>query len=149
MDYIKKLTIAIGTDHTGFSYKQEIIKFLKEKGLKVLDCGTYNEEKVDFPDYARTVCYKILDEEADIGILICGTGIGMSIAANRYAYIRAALCHSEYTAEMAKAHNNSNILVMGARINSLEECIAITEKYLKTSFEGGRHIERLKKIEEV
>jgi ribose 5-phosphate isomerase B len=149
LDYIKKPTVAIGADHAGFVYKQEIINFLTGKGYKVFDCGTYNEEKVDFPDYARPVSYKILDEEADIGILICGTGIGMSIAANRYAYIRAALCHNEYTAEMAKAHNNSNILVMGARINTLAECIAITEKYLKTSFEGGRHIERLKKIEEV
>ncbi|MDF2964914.1 MAG: ribose 5-phosphate isomerase [Rickettsiaceae bacterium] len=149
MNFTKKISIALGADHAGFLYKQELMKLLKEKNFRLLDCGSFSEEKVDFPDFAHPVCHSILDGEADYGILICGSGIGMSIAANRYSNIRAALCHNEYMAEMAKAHNNSNILVLGARINSLDECIAITEKYLRTSFEGGRHIARIAKIEEV
>ncbi len=143
-----KLHVALGSDHAGFLHKQGLIHYLKEVGYHVIDCGPYDESKVDFPDYARIVCNKVLEKESVIGILICGTGIGMSIVANRYSNIRAALCHNEFTAEMAKAHNNANILVLGARINSLDECINITSKFIYTHFEGGRHIARLAKIEE-
>jgi ribose 5-phosphate isomerase B len=143
---MKEYHIAIGSDHTGFLLKEKIISHLKAKNLNVLDVGTNSEEVVDYPDYAAKVCDALLESMVPIGILICGSGIGMSIAANRRSGIRAALCHNLYTAERAKAHNDANILALGARILDDKLALEMVDKFLSTQFEGGRHVKRLAKI---
>jgi len=144
------MTIAIASDHAGYKMKVDIKNFLEHNEYKVLDLGTKSEESVDYPDYAQKLCKNILEKKAEIGILICGTGIGMSIAANRFKNIRAALCHNKTTAEMARLHNNANVLCLGARIidyKTAKECI---ETFLKTDFEdNGRHARRICKIDNI
>lgn len=138
--------IAIGSDHGGFELKNYIVKYLLEKGYAVKDYGTYSEDSVDYPDCAKPVCEAVMSGEAENGILICGTGIGISIAANKYKGIRAALCANEYSAAMAKKHNNANILCMGGRVTGRELAYAITDAWLNEEFEGGRHEQRIAKI---
>lgn len=140
--------IAIGSDHGGFEYKEEIIKYLKQNGYKYIDAGTYNKTSCDYPEFARKVSEKILSKEADKGILICGTGIGMSIAANKFKGIRSALCSDTFSAKAARAHNNSNILCLGQRVIGIQLALDIVELWLKTEFEGGRHQKRLDMIED-
>ena len=139
--------IAIGSDHRGVFLKEKIIKFLKSKKEKVVNCGTDDENLVDYPDIAGEVCEQILTHSCDYGILICGTGIGMSIAANRFSEIRAALCTSENQAKCSKEHNNANILVLGAEEVDENLALEIVDVWLKSSFSGkDRYIRRLQKI---
>ncbi|MFC1482850.1 ribose 5-phosphate isomerase B [Candidatus Margulisiibacteriota bacterium] len=141
------MKIALGNDHGGLSIKQAVIDTLKKHNSDVIDIGVNEETSVDYTDYTTPVIEKIKSNEVERGIVICGTGIGMSIAANRYKGIRAALCHNEETAEMSRSHNNANVLVLGGRILSPEQAAKITEIWLTTDFEGGRHQRRLDKID--
>ena len=138
--------IAIGCDHGGFELKNHVINHLKEKGIEYKDYGTYSEESVDYPDCAKPVCEAIQNGEAESGILICGTGIGISIAANKYKGIRAALCGEVYSAKMTKEHNNANIICMGGRVLGRELAFMIVDAWLEAEFAGGRHADRIAKI---
>lgn len=140
------MIIAIGADHGGFELKEHIVKYLKEKHLEVKDYGTYSEDSVDYPDCAAPVCRAVTDKTADCGILICGTGIGISIAANKHKGIRAALCGDVYSAKMTKQHNNANVLCMGGRVIGRELAFMIIDTWLNAEFEGGRHQNRINKI---
>ena len=142
----KKEKIIIGSDHGGFSLKEEIIKYLNNAGLDVEDAGCDSPESCDYPVYAGKVVRKVLDGEGR-GILICGTGLGMSYSANRTPGIRAALCVNEYMARMSRLHNNANILVLGARVVGVGLALDIVDVWLKTDFEGGRHQKRVDLIE--
>ncbi len=141
--------IAIGCDHGGFELKEHILKHLEETGVKYIDYGTYSEESVDYPDCAKPVCKAIQDGTAKAGILICGTGIGISIAANKHKGIRAALCSDVYSAKMTKMHNDSNIICLGGRVTGRELAFMIIDTWLATDFEGGRHCARISKIHEI
>lgn len=141
--------IAIGSDHGGFELKNHIVKYLEEKGYDIKDYGVYNEDSVDYPDCAKPVCEAVMSGEAERGILLCGTGIGISIAANKHKGIRAALCSDVYSAVMSRQHNNANILCMGGRVLGRELAFMITDAWLETEFEGSRHIRRIEKIHEI
>ena len=141
--------IAIGSDHRGYKLKEELIKYLKEKEIEVKDVGTYSEERAEYPNIASKVAKLVQSKECEQGILICGTGCGMSIAANKYKGIRCTICHDEYTAKHARLHNNANILAIGAENLSVNEAICILRTWLATEFEGGRHAERIRLIEEI
>jgi len=143
------MIIAVGSDHGGFSLKQEIVSFLKSIGIEVKDEGTFNEESVDYPDFANKVAKSVSKNEADKGILVCGTGIGMSISANKVKGIRAALVTSDYNAEMSAKHNNANIITLGGRTTTIDLAKRYIKIWLETDFEGGRHIGRLSKIEQI
>lgn len=138
--------IGIGSDHGGFELKEKIVKHLKEKGIEVADYGTYSAESVDYPDIAEKVCRHILDGSCESGILICGTGIGISIAANKIKGIRAALCSDVYSAKMTKRHNNANVITLGGRVIGEELAYEIIDAWMDASFEGGRHQARVDKI---
>lgn len=138
--------ILIGSDHGGFKLKQEIIKYLNELGHHVQDCGCYSEESCDYPDIAQQVAKEVL-KTGNRAILVCGTGIGMSIAANRFKGIRASHCTDTFTARMTRMHNNSNILCLGERITGTGLALDIVEIWLNTEFEGGRHERRINKLE--
>ena len=139
--------IAFGCDHAGLSLKTTLIETIRAHGFKVLDFGTNSTDSVDYPDFALRVCESILNQQAVKGVLICGTGIGMSIAANRYKGIRAALCTSVQQAELARLHNDANVLCLGARIIDKETAIACLNAFLGTSFEGERHALRIAKLD--
>ena len=141
--------IAIGSDHGGYILKEEIKKYLDEKEIKYIDCGTYSEERADYPDIAKKVAQKIQNKECEEGILICRSGIGMTIVANKFKGIRCAKCNNEQEAKFAKMHNNSNILAIGADYTSVSDAVCIVRAWIATNFEGGRHQERLKIIEEI
>jgi ribose 5-phosphate isomerase B len=142
--------LAIGADHGGVELKQEIVKFLQSiKNLEVSDYGTTTRDSVDYPDYGRTVSEAVSQGTADRGILICGTGIGMSIVANRFPRVRAALCHDNFTARMSRLHNDANVLVMGERVIGRGVALDIVKAWLETEFEGSRHQRRLDKIREI
>jgi ribose 5-phosphate isomerase B len=142
--------LAIGCDHGGFELKEEILRFLKiVPNLQVQDHGVAGKDSVDYPDYGKKVSEAVARGEADRGILICGTGIGMSIVANRYAGVRAALCHDHFTAQMSREHNDANILVMGERVIGKGVALEIVKTWLDTPFAGGRHQLRLNKITEI
>lgn len=142
------MKIAIGADHGGFELKEKIIQHLLNKNYEVIDKGTYSEESVDFPDYSKQVTSAIQEEVVDLGILICGTGIGMSIAANKQKGIRAALCGDVFSAKATREHNNTNVLCLGARVTGDSLALMIVDTWLEADFEGGRHIQRLEKIED-
>ena len=137
----------IGTDHAGYEVKDFVIDYLKGKGIDVEDLGCYSKDRVDYPDYAHKVAEAVLNDKDSKGILICGSGIGMSLAANKHKGIRAALCHDYYTASMARKHNDANILCFGARIVGKGVIESILDGWLESEFEGGRHLERVKKID--
>ena len=139
------MKIAIASDHGGFEMKEELKKHYA--ALNLLDLGTYSTDSVDYPDYAHKMAKTILSGQADLGILVCGTGIGISIAANRHKGIRAALLYSDEAAKMAKAHNNANIIVFGGRTMTSEDVIKRIDTFMQTTYEGGRHQQRLDKIE--
>ncbi len=141
------MKIAIASDHGGFELKQALKKHYAN--LNLLDLGTDSTDSVDYPDYAKKMAHEILSGRADLGILICGTGIGISIAANRYKGIRAALLYSEDAAKLAKAHNNANILVFGGRTMAVDDVIKRVDTFLQTAYEGGRHQRRLEKLDEM
>jgi ribose 5-phosphate isomerase B len=139
--------LAIGADHGGFELKQEVIKYLQTvKTVEVSDFGAASKDSVDYPDYGKKVSEAVSNKAVDRGILICGTGIGMSIVANRYPKVRAALCHDHFTARMSRLHNDANILVMGERVIGKGVALEIVKTWLETEFEGGRHQLRLDKI---
>jgi len=142
------MRISIGSDHAGFRIKEAIKGFLIQKGHRVVDNGTYSEDSVDYPDFAKKVVQNILSKEADYGILMCGTGIGMSIAANKFKGIKAALCLLPEMASLARMHNNANVLVLPGRLIGIDLAQWIVEAFLESEFEGGRHERRIKKIEE-
>ncbi|ERP31873.1 ribose 5-phosphate isomerase B [Chitinivibrio alkaliphilus] len=136
-------SIIIGSDHGGYTLKESVKDHLLQKGLTVTDAGTHSEASVDYPVYAQKVARAVAAGEYGAGIVICGTGIGVSIAANRFAGIRASLCHSTEYARLTRLHNNSNILALGGRFLTEEEGRAIVDTWLETSYEGGRHDQRL------
>lgn len=141
------MKIIIGCDHGGFELKQEIMHFLSHQGHQVSDAGCFTTDSVDYPDFATAVCAAIDNEEADNGILICGTGIGMSIAANKKNGIRAALCTEPFSARMSREHNNANVLCLGARVTGTSLALDIVDVWLKTEFSGGRHQRRIDMLE--
>lgn len=137
----------IATDHAGIAIKPDVIIMLQNLGHSVEDLGPFDAQRVDYPDFAHSLCLNVLSTNDTQGILICGSGIGMSLAANKHKGIRAALCHDAYTARMARAHNDANILCFGERIVGLGVIESMLEAWCATSFEGGRHATRVEKIE--
>lgn len=138
--------IVIGSDHGGYELKNHVIKHLVEIGVEVKNCGCFSEDSVDYPDIAKAVCDEITSGNAEKGILICGTGIGISIAANKIDGIRAALCSDVYSAKMCRQHNNANVLCLGGRVTGRELAFMIVDTYVNEEFEGGRHQTRVDKI---
>ena len=138
--------IYLGSDHAGFDLKEKIKEFLLSKGFDVVDVGTDSKQSCDYPIFAKKVCEEVL--KGGCGILICGTGIGMSMCANRFKGIRAALCTNEYMAKMSRAHNDANVLCIGARIIGESLTLEIVERFLETRFEGGRHRRRINMMDE-
>ncbi len=143
------MKIALGCDHGGLEHKNAIGEFLKENGFEVVDFGIYEQVSVDYPDIAKKVCESIQQGEAERGILVCGTGIGMSIAANKYKGIRAAACSEHFSAKYTRLHNNSNILCLGGRVVGVGTAIELSDLFVNTEFEGGRHQNRIDKIAEI
>lgn len=142
-----KKTLAVGGDHAGLNLKTELLPFLKEKGFEVKDFGPYQEDgKVDYPDFAHPVSNAVEQEQYDLGILICGSANGVAMTANKHQDIRAAVCWNKEIAELSRKHNNANILCLPARFLSVEDAKAIAESFLESSFEGGRHTQRIGKI---
>jgi len=146
---MRKPRIAIGADHAGFHAKEVIRKFLAEQGYEVEDLGTSSDESVDYPDFARHVAERVASGGAPLGILVCGTGIGMAMTANKVPGIRAATVHDEMTARMAREHNDANVLTLGGRVVSDEQAVAIVREFVNTQFAGGRHARRVEKINEL
>lgn len=144
---MEKLVIAIGSDHGGFEYKNLISDHLKQKGIDVIDVGTYTKDSCDYPEIARKVTANIVENNAQKGILICGSGIGMSIVANKTRGIRAALCSETTSARLSRQHNNSNVLCMGQRLIGETMALEIVDTWLDTEFLGGRHQHRVDIIE--
>ena len=142
------MKIAVGCDHGGFDLKNAIIEHLKKRGIEVSDLGCYSTESVDYPEYGHKVAHAVADGEADLGIVCCGTGIGISISANKVRGIRCALPYSDFTAQMCKQHNNANMVAFGGRTLSPAEAIRYTDIWLDTEYEGGRHQKRLDMMEE-
>ena len=140
------LILALGADHGGVALKSRLAVALVEAGHEVRDYGTDSSASVDYPDFAQAVCAAVEEKKADFGILVCGTGIGMSIAANRYRGIRCGLAHDVTTARLTRAHNDANVLALGARIIGEEVALDILSVFLTTEFEGGRHQRRLAKL---
>jgi len=140
------MRIALGCDHRGLKLKQAIMSFLKQSGYEYQDFGCYDTESVDYPDFARPVAEAVIEAKFDYGILICATGIGMSIAANKVKGIRAALCCGVYDARCARGHNNANVLCLGAEKLEVNLALEILKEFLSTTFEGGRHERRLQKV---
>ena len=139
--------VYIGSDHAGFEAKSHIIDLVSNMGYSVIDKGTFSPDPVDYPDYGVAVGKAVANDPGSSGIAICGTGIGISIAANKVKHIRAALCTTPLHAEMARKHNNANILAMGARMTKLKDMDAIIKTWFSTDFEGGRHQKRVEKID--
>ncbi|MFM2395026.1 MAG: hypothetical protein RLZZ546_3009 [Bacteroidota bacterium] len=143
---MKRLKITIGNDHAGFKYKKSISTYLEQLGHKVSDAGAHSEDSVDYPDFAHPVAKDVESKQADFGILICGSGNGVSITANKHQNIRAALCWKEEIAKLARSHNNANIICIPARFVSMKLAIKMTDVFINEKFEGGRHLKRVKKI---
>ena len=137
----------IATDHAGVVIKESVKKMVQDLGHEIIDLGPSSKERVDYPDYAHKLANAVLEDPNSFGILICGTGIGMSLAANKHHGIRAALCHDAYTAEMARAHNDANVLCFGERVVGIGVIESILKTWNRTKFEGGRHAGRVAKIE--
>ncbi len=146
------MRIAVGSDHAGYEepkpyFKPAIVSHLESRGHEIIDCGTDSSGAVDYPDFAQRVAESVGNKQADLGVLMCGTGIGMGIAANRRRGVRAAVCTSPEMAKLAREHNNANVLCIGRRLLSLDECIAIIDAFLDTEFSGAeRHVRRVEKM---
>lgn len=140
------MKIAVGSDHAGFEYKKQVTEWLKEEGHQILDFGAYSGESVDYPDYAFPAAESVAAGVADFGVLVCGSGIGVSITANKVTGIRAANCCTVEMAELSRQHNNANVITFGARLVPIELGKLMVEKFLETDFEGGRHMLRVEKI---
>ncbi|MBO4698769.1 ribose 5-phosphate isomerase B [bacterium] len=142
------MIISAGADHGGFELKDKLAGFLRQKGVTVIDNGTNSPDSVDYPDYAKAVARDILEKRADFGLLVCGSGIGISIAANRFKGIRAALVTNPDYARLSRQHNNANVIVFGGRFTSFDDAKNWLEIFLSTAFEGGRHERRVAKLDE-
>ncbi|TNF48248.1 MAG: ribose 5-phosphate isomerase B [Bacteroidetes bacterium] len=140
------MIIPIGADHAGFSLKEELISYLKQKGYELKDFGCYSEESIDYPDYAHPVAEMVENNPGMLGIIICGSGNGINMTANKHQGIRSALCWKKEIAQLAREHNDANIIALPARFISTEEAIEMVDTFLTTSFEGGRHQRRVDKI---
>ena len=143
---VKSEKVIIASDHAGFRLKEEIKKFLIKKKKKVMDLGTKKASSVDYPDYAHLLSKKMKKSKNQFGILICGTGIGMSMAANKHKNIRAALCYNTKSTKLSRQHNNANVMTIGARLTKKNIALKCISTFLKTDFDGGRHLRRIKKI---
>ena len=143
---IKSKEVVLASDHAGFILKEEIKKFLIKKKGKVLDLGTKNTNSVDYPDYAHLLSQKIKRKKKQFGILICGSGTGMSMAANKHKNIRAALCYNTKSTKLSRLHNNANVMTIGSRLIKKNVALKCVNIFLKTNFDGGRHLRRIKKI---
>ena len=143
------MIIAIASDHAGFQLKSKIAAYLEQKNISVEDFGTFKNDPVDYPDYGVLAARAVAQNKADKGILICGTGIGMSIVANKIKGIRGALCYNEKMAELSRRHNDANVLVMGGRMIEFDNAKNIVDKWLDTAFDGGRHFKRINKIHQL
>lgn len=142
------MKIIIGNDHSAVEMKNEIVKYILELGFDVENVGTDDFNSVDYPIFAKKVCHKVLEEKNSLGIAICGTGIGISIACNKVKGIRAGLCHESFSAMMTRKHNNANVLCLGARVTGIELAKYIVKTFLETEFEGGRHQRRIDMLED-
>lgn len=142
------MKIVLAADHGGFELKEAVRELLMDCGHDVSDLGCFSKESVDYPDFAELAVQTILSGNSQMGILICGTGIGMSIAANRHRRIRAANCHNEYTVKMSREHNDANVLCLGARVLARDEALRLVSIWLETAFAGGRHQQRIAKFSE-
>ncbi|MCM1339047.1 MAG: ribose 5-phosphate isomerase B [Muribaculaceae bacterium] len=140
---MKNLKVAIGSDHGGFEYKTAIVEYLKDKNIDYVDVGTYTKDSCDYPVIAQEVSRKVVSGEVNRGILVCGTGIGMSIAANKVKGIRAALCGDTFSARATRNHNDSNVLCLGQRVIGVQLALDIVEVWLNSDYEGGRHQRRI------
>jgi len=143
------MIIAIGSDHAGFGLKEDVLALLKGTAAEVIDCGTNTTASVDYPDFGEKVSRMVSAGEVDRGILICGTGIGMSMVANKFPNVRAALCNDLFCAKMSRLHNDANVLVLGGRIIGKDLAAEIVRTWLDTAFEGDRHMRRLQKIKKI
>lgn len=141
--------IALGCDHGGFALKEAIKSHLDANGLAYKDFGTHTSDSVDYPRYAYMVAEAVANGACEIGILCCGTGIGISIAANKVAGVRAAVCHNAFTAEMTRRHNDANILCLGGRVLEVKKALAMVDVFLETPFDGGRHSKRVEQISQI
>lgn len=141
--------IAIGCDHAGYELKCEVMKHLDEKGIKYIDVGCPSTESVHYPVFAKSVCKMIINKEAELGILICGTGIGMSMAANKVKGIRAAVCSDEFSTEFTRRHNDANVMCVGARVLETEKALRLVDIFLESPFEGGKHKTRIDMFEDI
>ncbi len=139
----------MGSDHAGFHLKEKVLMWLREMGMDVVDLGTYTDARCDYPDYAKAVADRVSRGEAERGILICGSGIGMSITANKVPGVRAAECFDAASAQLSRAHNDANVLCFGGRLVDEAAAHAMVDIWLKTPFEGGRHAGRIEKIKEI
>jgi ribose 5-phosphate isomerase B len=146
---ILRMKIALGSDHAGFELKEKLRAHLEKGGRQVNDLGTANTDSVDYPDFAQKVAHEVTASRADLGVLVCGSGIGMSIAANKVTGIRAAHVSDEQDARLSRQHNNANVLAIGARILGEEKAIKIVDIFLNTTFAGGRHEQRVQKIAKI
>lgn len=140
---MKAEEIIIASDHAGYALKEKIKRYLTDNGCSVTDCGTDTSESCDYPVYAEKLCAEMKGRPLALGVLVCGSGIGMSMAANRHKHIRAALCHNEYTARLSRQHNNANVLCMGARIIGEDLAMETLKAFLSTEFSGGKHERRV------
>ncbi|MBI5076597.1 MAG: ribose 5-phosphate isomerase B [Nitrospirae bacterium] len=143
------MKIAIGSDHAGFGLKEDVLDLLNGLGHDIVDCGTYNTASVDYPDFGEKVSKMVGSGEVERGILICGTGLGMSMVANKFPNVRAALCNDLFSAKMSRLHNDANVLVLGGRILGKDLAAEIVRTWLSTAFEGDRHMRRLNKIKKI
>ena len=143
---IRSKRVVLASDHAGFNLKEEIKKFLIKKRKEVLDLGTKNAKSVDYPDYAHLLSRKMKNNKNQLGILICGSGTGMSMAANKHKNIRAALCYDTKSTKLSRLHNNANVMTIGSRLIKKKVALKCVDTFLNTNFEGGRHARRVKKI---
>ena len=145
MNYLFK-KICIASDHAGFNLKENIKDYLINKNVSIIDLGPNKKKSVDYPDYAKKIGNRIKSKKSDIGILVCGSGTGMSISANKIKNIRAAVCYNAMSTRLSRQHNNANIIALGSRLTKKSLSLKLVEIFLKTKFEGGRHLKRIKKI---
>ena len=141
------MNLVIASDHAGYALKEKIKAYLEEQGHKVIDCGTNSEDSCDYPVFAKALCKEINDKNAERGILVCGTGIGMSMAANKVKGIRAALCSDYFSAKFTRAHNDANVMCLGARVMGEGLALELVDIFLNTPFEGGKHLRRIDMFE--
>ena len=139
-------TVCIASDHAGFDLKEDIKNYLINKKVSIFDLGPYSDHSVDYPDYAKKLSMRIKSKKSDAGILVCGSGTGMAISANKIRTIRAAVCYNLKSTRLSRQHNNANIIALGSRLTKKKLSLKLVEVFLKTKFEGGRHLRRVKKI---